>query len=85
MGRESGVNAGRTKQIKGQRDLREETIPLCHGKSGVDSAEACDKMVLKRANSTFCSVDSVFVWWNTLEGDFVGEESNFKVQRTFVV
>ena len=54
------MNAGRTKEIEGQRRLRQEPIPLSEREFRMDGAEDGNEMILERPDGTFGGVSTVF-------------------------
>jgi hypothetical protein len=79
------MNSGRTKEIEGQRRLRQEPIPLSEREFRMDGAEDGNEMILERPDGTFGGVSTVFFRGNSLELDLIFCEGVFEIFRTFVV
>jgi hypothetical protein len=72
IGRETGIDAGPTKEVEADECLWEKTIPEMEGKVRVRAAKASNEVIFERANCAFGSIAAVDARWGKLVIDVLG-------------
>jgi hypothetical protein len=67
MSRKRRMNLGGMEKVESEECLQEEMIPFGKWKLGVNGAENRNKVILECSNGTFCCVDTMFFWGNSLK------------------
>lgn len=85
LGRESGIDAGGTEEIEGEKDLGQETAPEMEWEVRIGAAENGDEMALEGLDDRFSGVAVVDMGWRKLEVNIMVSEEFAEVGGGFVV
>jgi hypothetical protein len=69
--RNGWIAAQKTKQVKGEFDLREKLVSQLEGAEFVDCAKCSNKLLFECCNSAFSHVDAVIVGGDKLDVHFI--------------
>ena len=85
MGGQRRMDTRRSQQIECQNCLRKKSIPLSHGKVGVNAAQRGNQMIFEGVNCSLGGISSMFFGRHTLEVNFIFCKRIFDFLTAFVI